>query len=93
MIRIVCAVRDTAAQLYLQPFFVRHANEALRDFKGTVNAADRNNVISGHPSDFELWQLALFDDETGTFYINDENQQVRERIARAADLKETPNGN
>lgn len=84
MIRIMCAIRDVAAEIYLQPFFVRHTNEALRDFKATVNTPNANNVIATAPADFELWQLAEFDDETGGIH-----NTGMQRIARATDLKDT----
>lgn len=86
MIKIVMGVRDTRTEIYINHFTVRHTGEALRDFRLQVNT--EGNVLSAHPEDFELWQLALWDDETGTFYLNDEKAIVKQRLARATDLKD-----
>lgn len=76
----VCAVRDSAAQLFGQPIFVRHTAQAMRSFTDEVNRQDENNTYYKHPEDYELWQIATFDEETGQF----EPQQ--QRLCRALDV-------
>ena len=76
--KIVFAVNDNAAQEYGMPIFLRHRNEALRAFRDEVNNPE--SPIGKHPTDYELWQLAEYDEETGQFF------EQRERIIRGADL-------
>lgn len=72
------AVRDTATESFGRPFFVNHAAQAFRSFSDEVN--NKDSELGKHPSDYELWQLATFDDSTGLF------AESAERLARAADL-------
>lgn len=75
------SVRDTATETYSRPFFVPHVAAAVRDFGRELNSGNPEaSMLAAHPSDFELWQLALFDDETGTFDMQ------QERLARGKDL-------
>lgn len=63
----VCAVFDSAVQVYGQPFFVVSTGGAVRSFSDEVNRADANNQFNKHPDDFDLRFLAYYDDETGEF--------------------------
>jgi len=78
MKRVVCAVFDTATQLFGQPIFVPHRGQALRSFGDEVN--NKQSAIGAHPDDYVLHELATFDDETGEFSTS------RELIARGKDL-------
>lgn len=66
MIKVVCGVRDSAAQVYGQPWFVPSTGVAVRGFSDAVRGSDKNDLTS-HPEDFTLFQLGTFDDETGKF--------------------------
>lgn len=79
----VVAIRDTAAQLFGQPFFVRHNAQAVRSFTDEVNRAHDENTYYKHPQDYELWQIATYDEESGTF------EAKPERLTRAADVAKT----
>ena len=65
MKKVVCAVRDVAAETYGQPFFVNAVGAALRSFKDEVNRKADDNMLYQHPEHFSLHQLGTFDDETG----------------------------
>lgn len=80
MKRVVCSVFDSATRLFGQPFFVAARGAAMRDFGNEVNRRDGANQLHLHPEDFELWQLATFDDETGQF------EDRMEVIGRAKDM-------
>ncbi|QXP08598.1 MAG: nonstructural protein [Arizlama microvirus] len=82
MIHYVLAVKDTNAGIYYPPFNVRHPSQGVRDFRDQINGKD---LMAKHAGDFELHQIALFDDETGQFNGHADNVM---RLARGADLKE-----
>lgn len=66
MIQIVCAVLDRAAGVYGRPFFVVATAQALRSFTDEVNRADaERGDMARHPGDFDLFQLGVFDDNSG----------------------------
>lgn len=77
----VCAVRDSAMEAFLRPFFVPTTNMAARSFVDEVNRNAEDNAMYKHPDDYTLYCLGEFDEETGIF-TND--AQV---IMRAKDVK------
>ena len=77
----VVAVRDSAVRAFNRPVFVPTIGVAVRSFADEVNRKSEDNQMFRHPDDFELWSLALFDDETGEF------QAAEQRcVARAKDV-------
>lgn len=72
------AVRDTATESFSRPFFVNHPAQAVRSFSDEVN--NKESELGKHPGDYELWELASWDDVSGAFTDNPE------RLARASDL-------
>lgn len=77
----ICAVHDSAAGAYARPFFVPTSALAHRSFSDEVNRKAPDNPMHAHASDFTLYELGSFDDNTGQFTI--ETPVV---IARAKDL-------
>lgn len=67
MIKQVCAVMDSAAQVFGAPMFVPANGVAVRAFQNEVARVDVNNQLNQHPQDFVLFHIASFDDETGGF--------------------------
>lgn len=69
MKRFVCTVKDLASQLFGQPIFVPAVAQAVRGFRDEVarEAPPEQNPLHAHPEDFELWCLAIYDDESGRF--------------------------
>jgi hypothetical protein len=65
MIQFVVAIKDRAADVFVQPFTVAHRNIAVRDFTDQVNNPE--SMLSKHPDDYDLWLLAEFDNNTGVF--------------------------
>lgn len=80
---VVVAVFDSAVQAYGRPIFVPAIGVALRSFQDEVNRKDSENPVAAHPSDYELFNLGVFDDATGVF-IGCEGGPVS--LARAKDL-------
>lgn len=63
----VMSVRDRAADVYGQPFFVASTGVAIRGFRDEINNARPDNQLFKHPEDFDLFYLGEFDDATGEF--------------------------
>lgn len=76
----VVAIRDIKADRFQAPATVQHRMQALRSFQSEANTQREGNVLQQYPEDFELWQIAFYDDETGKF------EDAPELIARANDL-------
>jgi len=55
---------DSKAEAYLQPFFMRSRGEALRGWETICN--DPNSQFHKHPSDFTLFEIGEYDEQTGT---------------------------
>lgn len=66
-IKIVVAARDSAILTFSSPVVVPARGAAVRSFTDAVNSGDVQSDVANHPDDFELWQLATFDDMTGLF--------------------------
>jgi len=67
-IKIIVAIIDRAIMTYAQPIAVPSTAAAVRSFIDEANNAAEGNQLHKHPEDFELHQLATFDDETGKFH-------------------------
>lgn len=64
---IVVAIRDRAANVFGVPSFVPSLGSAVRSFSDEVNRPGENNVLNRHPEDFDLYELGVYDDNSGTF--------------------------
>lgn len=59
----IAAVKDELSGTYLTPIFVRNIAEAQRSFTWQIN---NTPIWKDNPSDFSLWRLGFFDEETGS---------------------------
>lgn len=59
------AVYDTKALVYQAPFFNSAVGVALRMFSDAVN--DPQTFLNKHPTDYILFEVGTFDDNTGEF--------------------------
>lgn len=80
--KVVVSLRDSAARLYGTPFFVQHAAQAVRSLRDEVNSKDSKSDVNQHPSDFELYELGSYDEDTGMVVCH----ASPVLIARAKDL-------
>jgi hypothetical protein len=62
---MVCSVFDVKANAFMSPFFVPNVNIARRSFGDAV--LDPSTGISKHPEDYRLYQVSIFDDNSGLF--------------------------
>lgn len=65
----IMSVRDRAADVFGQPFFVAAVGVGIRGFKDEINNASNGNQLFKHPEDFDLYLLGEFDDSTGEFDV------------------------
>lgn len=71
MLQFIVSVKDRAADVFNRPFFVPHRNVAIRDFTDEVNRSAADNQLNKHPDDFDLYLLGQFDDNNGTFIVEE----------------------
>lgn len=81
MILNVMAVKDRAADAYMQPFFSPTEAMAVRSFREECGKAE--SPFFKNPEDFDLYWLGSFDDNKGV--IQSESPRL---VARAQDLKQ-----
>lgn len=63
MILKMFSVYDSKALIFNAPFFMPQVGQAMRSFGDLVK--DKNSSISAHPSDYILYQVGEYDDQTG----------------------------
>lgn len=85
--RVIVAIKDTAARVFGTPFVVQATAQAIRSLRDEVNSKDSTSDVCKHPEDFELYQVAEFDDDTGDVHLN--NGEYPLLLCRAKDLKES----
>lgn len=80
---VVVAVRDSAVDAFMRPFFVPTVGVAIRSFRDEVTRAE--SEMFKHPSDYELFEIGEFDEDIGRF----ENLSAPRSLLRAVDCKES----
>lgn len=73
---IICSVRDRAADVFGQPFYVPALGQAVRSFSDEINRADQKNDLFKHPEDFDLYELGSWEDATASFDLLESPRQV-----------------
>lgn len=85
MLKVIVALRDSAARVYGLPFVVQATAHAVRSLRDEVNSKEATSDVARHPEDFELYELATFDEDTGIVSVV---EPVR-MVCRAKDLKDS----
>lgn len=65
MKKAICAVKDKKIGLFDQPFSVRHPGEAIREWDSLIK--NPQTKFGMNPDDFDLYQIAVYDEELGSF--------------------------
>ena len=65
MKHVVLSVFDEAAGVFGRPMALVSVATGIRSFTDEVNRASADNAMFNHPSDFKLFHLGEFDDNTG----------------------------
>lgn len=69
MIMNMYAVRDSAVEAFLQPFFSPTHGSAIRSLTEAVN--DKDHQFFKNAKYYSLYHLGSFDDATGVFHHNE----------------------
>lgn len=64
---VICAIRDSAADVYGVPMFLAALGQAIRGFQDEVQNPREGNMLNKHPEDFELYHVGAYDDATCEF--------------------------
>lgn len=64
----ICSVLDAKADMFGRPFFVQTTAVGLRSFNDEVNRNAPDNPFFTHPEDYALYELGIFDDQTGRIF-------------------------
>ena len=64
-IQFVLSVRDAAMNGFMRPFCAPNVGSAIRSFSDEVLRKD--SEMNRHSSDYELFELGTFDEDTGRF--------------------------
>lgn len=83
---MIVSVRDSALSGFSAPMAYPTTAVAFRQFSQQVNSGDQSSQLVLHPQDFELWHLAVFDDEAGVFEAPEGGVRC---LARGQDVKQT----
>lgn len=70
---IMCSIFDITTSLYKQPFYAMNEEDAKRAFKMILKS---NDLMKDNPSDFELYKVGYWEDETGIFSIGNVNTKA-----------------
>lgn len=68
----IYAVRDSAVEAFLQPFFAPTHGSAIRSLTEAVN--DKDHLFFKQPKYYSLYHLAAFDDASGVITHNDDKR-------------------
>ncbi|AXH74319.1 MAG: nonstructural protein [Microviridae sp.] len=82
--KVIVALKDTAARVFGTPFFVQAAAQAVRSLRDEVNSGKAESDLARHPSDFELYDIGSYDEDSGVITMREPSL-----ICRAKDLKES----
>lgn len=78
--KLLVSLYDRATEAFAPVMTVNTRAEAIRSFRRECE--DKQSPIARHPEDYELYQLASYNDQTGEII------QMHERLARAQDYTE-----
>ena len=67
MILEAFSVYDKAVNAFMPPFFARSTGEAIRSFGDLAH--DNSTNVCKHPSDFVLYRVGEFNDNSGLFAV------------------------
>lgn len=71
-------IRDSKAEVFNTPFFQKTHGEAERSFK--TLATDGTSMVSKYPTDYDLYYLGEYDDNSGKLIPLDTPQHVTKAV-------------
>lgn len=85
---LIYSIRDEKGKLYNNPFFKHNERDARFDFRRLVN--DKKSLPGQYPDDFDLYELGIYDDQTGTFESHKTPRHI-EKAVNVVERSETQN--
>lgn len=70
----VFTVYDSKAELYMTPFFMHNDKSAQRTFGDAAN--DPSHMFNKYPTDYALFELGEFDDDTGVIKMHEQKKNL-----------------
>lgn len=67
-IKFIYSLRDKKAECFLQPVFERNTQTIIRSLREVFK--DENHQLTKHTSDFDLYELGMFDEVTGEITLS-----------------------
>lgn len=83
-LQLAYSLYDMKALTYSPPFFT--ANDALAKRMLSEIVIDINTTVGRHPSDYKLYKVGMFDDQTGIF----DRLSIMEHVCDATSLLPPP---
>lgn len=80
MIKKIYSIRDQKSEVFNTPFYQSTHGEAERNFHHLCN--DQKSTIAQYPSDFDLYYLGEYDDNTGQFSGLDTPQHIAKAVSQ-----------
>ena len=74
MHQIIVAVKDRQLDAFMRPFVAQTRGQAIRSFRDEINRQD--SELNQHPEDYELYELAHYDDHSGKILPHEAPQQL-----------------
>ena len=63
----VCAVYDAQLEAFNRPLYVPAVGMAVRSFSDEVKRTSPDNPLNAHPEDFNLFHIADWSEDDGSF--------------------------
>lgn len=65
--KLMLALYDKKQEQFLLPFFVPTLGVAYRSIQDEISRGGEGNMLAAHPGDFQIFEIGVFDEDTGHF--------------------------
>jgi len=72
--QLVMSIYDKKMNTYSRPIYVKHQVEAQRSIIGVLRT--KESMLAQYPSDYELYSLGVFDEQTGAHTMEEKPRFV-----------------
>ncbi|AXH77117.1 MAG: nonstructural protein [Microviridae sp.] len=73
---LVVAIYDNASDVFMPPYVMQTKGQAIRSFMDECNRPAEDNILFKHPDDFVMYELGMFDTETGKFELLEDEKKL-----------------
>lgn len=82
------SIRDTKAEVFNTPFFLKTHGEAERSFKNLLN--DQQSMVSKYPEDYDLYYIGDYDQDSGQLGALDTPQHIVKAVQLMGTITDLP---